>query len=71
MAGCPAPPALADAFCATRLDGDWGHAYGTPPGHRRPGRHPAPGPARRVTPGRGGDMAVGRSGWLHIAVRQP
>jgi putative acyl-CoA dehydrogenase len=26
-----APPAVADAFCATRLDGDWGHAYGTLP----------------------------------------
>jgi putative acyl-CoA dehydrogenase len=26
-------PALADAFCATRLGGEWGHAYGTlPPG---------------------------------------
>ncbi|KAB2349745.1 acyl-CoA dehydrogenase family protein [Actinomadura rudentiformis] len=26
-------PAVADAFCATRLAGDWGHAYGTlPPG---------------------------------------
>jgi putative acyl-CoA dehydrogenase len=28
-----APPAVADAFCATRLDGDWGQAFGTlPPG---------------------------------------
>ncbi|MGW3339482.1 DNA alkylation response protein [Streptomyces sp. NPDC001009] len=28
-----APPAVADAFCATRLGGDWGHAFGTlPPG---------------------------------------
>ncbi len=26
-----AHPAVADAFCATRLDGDWGHAYGTMP----------------------------------------
>jgi putative acyl-CoA dehydrogenase len=26
-------PAVADAFCASRLDGDWGNAYGTlPPG---------------------------------------
>jgi putative acyl-CoA dehydrogenase len=26
-------PALADAFCASRLGGDWGHAFGTlPPG---------------------------------------
>ncbi|MDT3397887.1 acyl-CoA dehydrogenase family protein [Streptomyces sp. B1866] len=26
-------PAVADAFCATRLGGDWGHAFGTlPPG---------------------------------------
>jgi putative acyl-CoA dehydrogenase len=26
-------PAVADAFCASRLGGDWGHAYGTlPPG---------------------------------------
>jgi putative acyl-CoA dehydrogenase len=24
-------PAIADAFCATRLGGDWGHAYGTLP----------------------------------------
>jgi putative acyl-CoA dehydrogenase len=24
-------PAIADAFCASRLDGDWGHAYGTLP----------------------------------------
>lgn len=27
------PPAIADAFCATRLGGDWGAAFGTlPPG---------------------------------------
>jgi putative acyl-CoA dehydrogenase len=26
-----AHPAVADAFCASRLDGDWGHAYGTLP----------------------------------------
>jgi putative acyl-CoA dehydrogenase len=27
------PPAVADAFCASRLDGDWGRAFGTlPPG---------------------------------------
>ncbi len=25
------PPAVADAFCATRLGGDWGHALGTLP----------------------------------------
>ena len=25
------PPAVADAFCATRLAGDWGHAFGTLP----------------------------------------
>ncbi|MEU8828747.1 acyl-CoA dehydrogenase family protein [Streptomyces sp. NPDC048636] len=24
-------PAVADAFCASRLDGDWGHAFGTLP----------------------------------------
>jgi putative acyl-CoA dehydrogenase len=24
-------PAMADAFCATRLDGDWGRAFGTLP----------------------------------------
>ena len=24
-------PAMADAFCATRLDGDWGQAFGTLP----------------------------------------
>src|SRR5262249_40846600 len=27
-----APPPLADAFCASRLDGDWGHTLGTLPG---------------------------------------
>jgi putative acyl-CoA dehydrogenase len=28
-----APPAVADAFCVSRLGGDWGHAFGTlPPG---------------------------------------
>ena len=26
-----APAAVADAFCASRLDGDWGYAYGTLP----------------------------------------
>ena len=26
-----APPAVADAFCASRLDGDWGRAFGTLP----------------------------------------
>jgi putative acyl-CoA dehydrogenase len=26
-----APPAVADAFCASRLGGDWGNAYGTLP----------------------------------------
>jgi len=25
------PSAVADAFCATRLGGDWGHAFGTLP----------------------------------------
>jgi putative acyl-CoA dehydrogenase len=25
-------PAVADAFCATRLGGDWGHSFGTLPG---------------------------------------
>jgi putative acyl-CoA dehydrogenase len=25
------PPAVADAFCASRLGGDWGHAFGTMP----------------------------------------
>ena len=24
-----APPAVADAFCASRLGGDWGNAFGT------------------------------------------
>ncbi|RYY96409.1 MAG: DNA alkylation response protein, partial [Comamonadaceae bacterium] len=24
-----APPAVTDAFCASRLGGDWGHAFGT------------------------------------------
>jgi putative acyl-CoA dehydrogenase len=27
-----AAPAVADAFCASRLGGDWGHAFGTLPG---------------------------------------
>jgi putative acyl-CoA dehydrogenase len=26
-----APPAVADAFCASRLGGDWGVAFGTLP----------------------------------------
>src|SRR5690606_21545515 len=26
-----APPMVADAFCASRLGGDWGHAFGTLP----------------------------------------
>jgi putative acyl-CoA dehydrogenase len=26
-----APAAVADAFCASRLAGDWGHAFGTLP----------------------------------------
>jgi putative acyl-CoA dehydrogenase len=26
-----APPAVCDAFCASRLEGDWGHAFGTLP----------------------------------------
>jgi putative acyl-CoA dehydrogenase len=26
-----APPAVADAFCASRLGGDWGNVYGTLP----------------------------------------
>jgi putative acyl-CoA dehydrogenase len=26
-----APPAVGDSFCATRLGGDWGHAFGTLP----------------------------------------
>lgn len=26
-----APPAVADAFCASRFGGDWGHAFGTLP----------------------------------------
>ena len=26
-----ADPAVADAFCASRLDGDWGRAFGTLP----------------------------------------
>jgi putative acyl-CoA dehydrogenase len=26
-----APAAVADAFCASRLEGDWGHAFGTLP----------------------------------------
>jgi putative acyl-CoA dehydrogenase len=42
-----APPAVADAFCATRLEGDWGHAFGTLP----PGLDPAA-ILVRATPGR-------------------
>ncbi|MGW2189297.1 acyl-CoA dehydrogenase family protein [Streptomyces sp. NPDC001719] len=30
-------PAVADAFCASRLDGDWGHAFGTLPTGADPG----------------------------------
>jgi len=26
-----APAAVSDAFCSTRLDGDWGHAFGALP----------------------------------------
>jgi len=26
------PPAVADTFCASRLDGDWGHTFGSLPG---------------------------------------
>jgi hypothetical protein len=37
-----APPAVADAFCASRLGGDWGHAAGR---YGR-GRDPGTGPAR-------------------------
>jgi putative acyl-CoA dehydrogenase len=41
-------PAVADAFCATRLGGDWGHAYGTlPPGLDLPAI------LERATPGLG------------------
>lgn len=25
------PPAIADAFCASRLEGNWGRAFGTLP----------------------------------------
>ena len=36
-------PAVADAFCASRLAGDWGHAFGTlPAGHRLQPHHRAP-----------------------------
>ena len=42
-----APPAVADAFCASRLAGDGGLAYGTLPAERRMrGDHPAPHPGR-------------------------
>ena len=35
--------AVADAFCASRLGGDWGHAFGTlPAGHRLRAHHRAP-----------------------------
>ena len=32
-----APAAVADAFCASRLAGDWGHAFGTLPRGLDPG----------------------------------
>ncbi len=41
-----APAAVADAFCATRLGGDWGHAFGTLPGGGGAGRDPGAGAAR-------------------------
>ena len=44
-------PAVADAFCATRLDGDWGNAFGTLPAgrrHRRDRRAPC-GPDLRLS----------------------
>jgi len=31
---CFGPPAITDAFCATRLDGDWGTTFGSLPGRR-------------------------------------
>ena len=47
-----ADPAVADAFCASRLDGDWGRAFGTLPAgtdfERIITRHPRPSePGRR------------------------
>ena len=33
-----APAAVADAFCASRLAGDWGHAFGTLPRGATPRR---------------------------------
>jgi len=52
-----APAAVADAFCASRLDGDWGHGFGTLPGRIDPaaivgrarvlGRQVKPGQDRR------------------------
>ena len=41
-----APPAVADAFCASRLAGDWGHAFGT-----LPRGVDVPGVLERVLPG--------------------
>ncbi|KOV30605.1 hypothetical protein ADK58_07910 [Streptomyces sp. XY152] len=59
-----APPAVADAFCATRLGGYRGHAFGTPPAAAAPdaipgralpdGGRPAGGPPRAVLSVRGG-----------------
>ncbi len=44
-----APPAVADAFCASRLAGDGGLEYGTLPGRQRlRGDHRAPRPCRSL-----------------------
>ena len=47
-----APPAVADAFCASRLAGDGGLQYGTLPAPRRCGDHRAPHAAARLSRGR-------------------
>ena len=42
-----APPAIADAFCATRLGGDYNGTLGALPGRHRPALHRRPNNARR------------------------
>ena len=41
--------AVADAFCASRLSGDWGHAFGTLPAGTDFDPHHRPPPPGRLT----------------------
>ena len=47
-------PAVADAFCASRLAGDWGHAFGTLPAGTDFGAH------HRAPPALGPEIVCGR-----------